>query len=90
LGINRAAEVGTCNAFQSDCEVCESGKLIKESKTLNMPGLTAEDSLSKSNEHYELIADKAQFLKRQGNYPTAEDCFRWMLYTSATGFGAAV
>jgi hypothetical protein len=27
---------------------------------MNIPGFTAEASLSKSNEHYELIADKAQ------------------------------
>jgi hypothetical protein len=36
---------------------------------MNMPGFTAEASLSKSNEHYELITDKAQFLKRQGVIP---------------------
>ena len=36
---------------------------------MNMPGFTAEASFFKSTEHYELIADKAQFLKRQGVMP---------------------
>jgi hypothetical protein len=36
---------------------------------MNMPGFTAEASLSQSTEHYELIADNAQFSKRQGVIP---------------------
>jgi hypothetical protein len=36
---------------------------------MNIPGFTAEASLSKSNEHYELIADKAQYPKRQRVIP---------------------
>jgi len=36
---------------------------------MNMPGFTAEVSLSNSTEHYELTADKAQYLKRQGVIP---------------------
>ena len=32
---------------------------------MNMPGFNAEASHYKSKEHYELIADKAQYLKRQ-------------------------
>jgi hypothetical protein len=36
---------------------------------MNMPGFTAKASLSESTEHYELIADKAQYLKRQGVIP---------------------
>lgn len=36
---------------------------------MNMPGFTAEASFFKSPEQYELIGDKAQFLKRQGVMP---------------------
>jgi hypothetical protein len=36
---------------------------------MKIPGFTAEASLSMSNEHYELIADKAQDLKRQEVIP---------------------
>ena len=36
---------------------------------MNIPRFTAEASLSKSNEHYKLKADNAQFLKRQGVIP---------------------
>jgi len=36
---------------------------------MNMPGFTAEASLSKSTEHYELIADKTQYLKKQRVMP---------------------
>ena len=36
---------------------------------MNMPGFTAEASLFKSNEHYEHITDKAQYLKRPGVIP---------------------
>ena len=36
---------------------------------MNMPGFTAKLRLSKSNEHYELIADKAQYLKKQRVMP---------------------
>jgi hypothetical protein len=34
-----------------------------------LPGFTAEASLSKSNEYYEFIADKVQYLKSQGVIP---------------------
>lgn len=30
---------------------------------MNMPGFTAEASISKSSEHYQLTADKTRFLK---------------------------
>jgi hypothetical protein len=36
---------------------------------MNIPGFTAEASLSKPNEHYELTADKAQCPKEQRVIP---------------------
>jgi hypothetical protein len=36
---------------------------------MNMPGFTAEASLSKSNEQYVFTADKAQYLRRREVIP---------------------
>ena len=56
---------------------------------MNMPGFTAEASLSKSNEHYELIADKTQYSKSSELCHRGES-FPADVYMSATGSAAAV
>lgn len=47
---------------------------------MNIPGFTAEASLSESNEHYKLIANKAQYLKRQKVIPQVMILYRGCLY----------
>jgi hypothetical protein len=47
---------------------------------MSMPRFTAEASLFKSNEHYELIADKAQYLQRQEIIPQRMILYRGCLY----------
>jgi len=47
---------------------------------MNIPGFTADASLSRSNEHYKLIADKDHYLKRQKVIPQRMILYRGCLY----------
>jgi hypothetical protein len=48
---------------------------------MKMPGCTAEASLSASNQHYQLIADKAPYLKRENprNPRNGDGPRRWLI-----------
>ena len=47
---------------------------------MNMPGFTAEASLSRSNENYKIVADQASFLKNQRVIPQRRVVFGGCLY----------
>lgn len=47
---------------------------------MNLPRFTAEASLSKPNQHYQLVADKAQHLKGQEIIPQRRIVHRGCIY----------